>query len=108
MCGAAAFFVEIRVEACRHHCVWCFVRVVCNCCLQAEWSFVDGYVGALSGVWDDTRLCVVSLGPACLGHVRVVCFWCVGVVCENCIVDASIFILVCVPVLWWVRVVSVF
>ena len=43
-----------------------------------------------------------------LGHVRVVCFWCVGVVCENCIVDASIFILVCVPALWWVRVVSVF
>ena len=75
--------------------------VLCACGVQllpaSEWSFVDGYVGALSGVWDDTRLCVVSLGPACFGHVRVVCLWCVGVVCENCIVDASIFILVCVP-----------
>ena len=44
--------------------------VLCVCGVQllpaSEWSFVDGYVGALSGVWDDTRLCVVSLGLACL------------------------------------------
>ena len=55
-------------------------------------------VGALLGVWGSTRLFL--LGP----HVGwlLMCGWlCVGVVlCENCIVDASIFlfcVLVFVP-----------
>ena len=62
-------------------------------------------VGALLGVWGSTRLFLLG------SHVGwlLMCGWlCVGVVlCENCIVDASIFlfcVLVFVPVCLCVRV----
>lgn len=93
MCGAATVFVKkVRVDACRRGtievsralCGWC-ATCACKHCV---------YVGALLGVWDFTR-CVLfhGLRPFCCCCCVVVGG--VGVVCENCIVDASIFILVC-------------
>ena len=55
------------------------------------------------GVWGDTwclHLCVGVVDPFVAHHFagRCVCggWWVVGVVCENCIVDASILFFVCV------------
>ena len=47
-------------------------------------------IGALLGVWGSNCCCLVILHVDCC--VVVVGVW--GVLCENCIVDASIFILV--------------
>ena len=48
-------------------------------------------VGALLGVWDDTRCCSCLQVAACCGQAAVWWFVCgVWVLCENWIVDASI------------------
>ena len=82
------------------------VRLACDGC-ALTWCLVGGHtglrdkricVGALLGVWGSTRLFL--LGP-CVNQSRGCGWLCVGVVlCENCIVDASIFlfcVLVFVP-----------
>ena len=83
------------MDACRPH-----GAVFDTKCLQ-------GYVGALSGVWEDTvyhlvvpacwLVCGVGglfflVGAGCLPVTRVWLVWFLVVLCENWIVDASILI----------------
>ena len=54
------------------------------------------YVGALLGVWGIVPVCVPGwlMRVICCGGVCLL----VGVLCENCIVDASICMM---PLVWW-------
>lgn len=98
---AIVFLVKIRVDTDPHHvrvvvCRWCHGgwlicrqgACVCGVVFGRCWVRV-WCVGMLLGVWGNTLLCV-CLDLRIVGSLVVVASWCVGVVCENWRVDASI------------------
>ena len=89
---------------------WWWLVGVCGacgvwlCCKQNDAPVRIGVragvcVGALLGVWGGTVVC--SLVACVLLVVFVGCWWCVGVVCENWIVDASMTDAALLLLLWW-------
>ena len=94
-------------------CVWCMrgvavlqAKVVVLCGLVFVWGVCWCAVGCLG------QHCVCFLVACVLLVVLLGCWWCVGVVCENWIVDASmtdaVLLLLVVVVVWCWCVISFF
>ena len=110
MGSAATVFFRVDAHWAHRLATWWWLVGVCGacgvwlCCKQNDAPVRIGVragvcVGALLGVWGGTVVC--SLVACVLLVVFVGCWWCVGVVCENWIVDASMTDAALLLLLWW-------